>query len=186
MTVQDAEENQTELLHCSASARKDELLAKVGGKEILHAAVDLFYERLLVDPELGKFFHGSNILLLKWHQFNFMSIAFAKVPEDLDVDKLITDKHKRLFEMGLNEKHFDLMIGHLRTTFEELKVDQQLTENAIRTLHHYRSDFQRGANVANSVAVGSARLWQAVHVTAAIAAVALVAWRYVTPPATRR
>ena len=43
----------------------------------MHAAVDNFYDKLAADPMLAPFFQNSDINLLKWHQFNMMSVAFS-------------------------------------------------------------------------------------------------------------
>jgi truncated hemoglobin YjbI len=48
------------------------MLKKLGGKDILQKATDIFYDRQLADPKLARFFRGSEITILKWHQFNLM------------------------------------------------------------------------------------------------------------------
>lgn len=164
-----------EVLHSSQSARKEELLAKLGGKKVLNAAVDKFYDRLLHDPELERFFHGSNISVLKWHQFNFMSIAFSTMPKDLDVEHLVLNKHTRLFEMGLNGKHFDLMMQHLRQTFEELDIDETLIQDAVQVLTPMRRLFEQGGNAANSK---EANWRKGAHITVVVAFVSILTWRF--------
>jgi truncated hemoglobin YjbI len=62
----------TELLHCGANERRHIMLDKLGGKEVLQKATDIFYDRQLADPKLARFFRGSEISILKWHQFNLM------------------------------------------------------------------------------------------------------------------
>jgi hemoglobin len=169
----------TAVLNYGANARKDELLEKIGGKKVLHDAVDRFYGRLLQDPELGRFFTGSNLLLLKWHQFNFMSIAFSSVPEDLDLQQLILEKHKRLFEnIGLNEKHFDIMIKHLRETFEELNIEKDLINHATSVLAPLRVVFKNGAEEAKARR-GSSEALRRLQIAAALAIVGVCALRYV-------
>lgn len=163
-----------EVLHSSQSARKEELLAKLGGKEVLNAAVDKFYDRLLNDPELERFFHGSNLAVLKWHQFNFMSIAFSTMPKDLDVEHLVLNKHTRLFEMGLNGTHFDLMMKHLRKTFEELHIDDSLIQEAVQVLTPMRRLFEEGGNAAKSKSENWKRTAQ---IAAGVALVSILTWR---------
>lgn len=43
------------------------LLEKIGGEELLDTAVDLFYNRVTVDPELVRFFEGHDINRLRAH-----------------------------------------------------------------------------------------------------------------------
>ena len=57
-------------LNSSNNAHKEELMRKLGGKDMLHAAVDKFYDKLTADPVLEPFFRNSDVHLLKWHQFN--------------------------------------------------------------------------------------------------------------------
>ncbi|GAX15632.1 hypothetical protein FisN_3Hh104 [Fistulifera solaris] len=164
-----------EVLHSSQSSRKDELLAKLGGKQVLNAAVDRFYDRLLQDPELQRFFHGNNISVLKWHQFNFMSIAFTTMPKDLDVEHLVLNKHAKLFEMGLNESHFDLMMKHLRSTFEELDIDKALIQEAVQVLTPMRSLFEQGGKAAN---LREENWRKGAQAAAAVAVISLLTWRF--------
>ena len=46
------------------------MLRKLGGKKTLQEATDIFYDRQIEDPRLLKFFKGTDMAILKWHQFN--------------------------------------------------------------------------------------------------------------------
>lgn len=46
------------------------MLEKLGGQEILAEATNKFYEKQVHDERLLKFFHGTDLAILKWHQFN--------------------------------------------------------------------------------------------------------------------
>jgi truncated hemoglobin YjbI len=45
---------------------------KIDGEAALGAAVDAFYERVLVDKALERFFEGHDHAKLRRHQFNFL------------------------------------------------------------------------------------------------------------------
>lgn len=60
----------TALLHYGANERKHHMLRKLGGKKTLQEATDIFYDRQIEDPRLLKFFKGTDMAILKWHQFN--------------------------------------------------------------------------------------------------------------------
>ena len=124
------------------------LKERLGGEDALRAAVDLFYERLTADERLKPFFAGVNMKLLKWHQYHFMSIAFTKIPEDMDVPLLICTKHERLFQMGLNETHFDIVAGHFVETLKGLGVTQPLIDEAVGVIAPLRCVFVEGAKKA--------------------------------------
>jgi truncated hemoglobin YjbI len=60
----------TALLHYGANERKHHMLEKLGGQTVLAEATDRFYDRQVHDEKLLKFFHGTDLSILKWHQFN--------------------------------------------------------------------------------------------------------------------
>ncbi len=60
----------TALLHYGANERKHQMLQKLGGQKVLAEATDIFYNRQIHDERLLKFFHGTDLTILKWHQFN--------------------------------------------------------------------------------------------------------------------
>ena len=130
-------------------ATNESVLDKLGGAPALRAAVDLFYSKLLEDPELAPLFEGANVSLLKWHQFNFMSIAFTEVPEGMDIAELIAVKHAHLFEKGLNEKHFDMVAGHFVGALQELGVQPDIIDQAVGVVAPLRPMFVEGAAKAS-------------------------------------
>ena len=79
-----------------------------------------------------------------------MSVAFSFVPETFDVEELILRKHARLFDMGLNCSHFDLVLQHFQSTLQELGVDDEITMDAVQILLPLRQVFAKG--VADSEA----------------------------------
>ena len=60
----------TALLHYGANERKHQMLQKLGGQNVLAEATDKFYNRQVHDERLLRFFHGTDLTILKWHQFN--------------------------------------------------------------------------------------------------------------------
>mmetsp|Transcript_1537 Transcript_1537/g.1963 ORF Transcript_1537/g.1963 Transcript_1537/m.1963 type:complete len:132 (+) Transcript_1537:58-453(+) len=122
-----------------------DLLTRLGGKPALKAAVEEFYDRLSKDERLEKFFEGVNMTALKAHQFQFMQIAFTKIPDDLNVPDVMAKAHKRLFEKGLNETHFDMVAGHLIGALQHLGVPQPLIDEAIGVVAPLRPVFEDNA-----------------------------------------
>ena len=138
----------TAIIHSGNQIHKDQLLAMIGGKPTLHQAVDLFYERLIRDDQLQVFFAHANVAVLKWHQFNIISFAFTEIPEDFDVADLILTRHRSLFERGLCESHFDVMVEHFDATLRELHVEDQAIEHAKEIIAPLRDVFAQGAHDA--------------------------------------
>lgn len=155
------------------------MLAKLGGQEVLQKATDQFYDKQLRDDRLMKFFNGTDMAILKWHQFNLMSIAFTHVPKEFDVHHLIIVRHQKLFDDGLTELEFDLVMGHFESTLKEMKqqgvlLDESVIEESLAVVRPLRKVFEEGAQMArNRRAAENARqqrrLW-----TAAVAVAALV------------
>ncbi|GKY94935.1 hypothetical protein MPSEU_000458400 [Mayamaea pseudoterrestris] len=136
----------TGVIHSNAHIHKDELLAKIGGEATLHKAVDIFYSRLLQDAELQPFFQHANMTILKWHQFNIMSIAFTQVPNNVDIRRLILSKHVGLFEdCGLTAHHYDIVCRHFEETLQDLHVDPVAIAQAKSVVVPLRDVFAEGA-----------------------------------------
>eukprot|EP00429_Kryptoperidinium_foliaceum_P095289 CAMPEP_0176184312 /NCGR_PEP_ID=MMETSP0121_2-20121125/751_1 /TAXON_ID=160619 /ORGANISM="Kryptoperidinium foliaceum, Strain CCMP 1326" /LENGTH=164 /DNA_ID=CAMNT_0017522685 /DNA_START=82 /DNA_END=573 /DNA_ORIENTATION=- len=135
----------TALLHYGANERKHQMLQKLGGQKVLTEATDRFYDRQINDKRLLKFFHGTDLAILKWHQFNLMSIAFTAVPENFDVRHLILKRHQKLFDEGLDETYFDVVMDHFKSTLTEMKVDPDIIDAAVEVVMHLREYFVQGA-----------------------------------------
>lgn len=167
----------TAILNSNANAHKDWLLNKIGGKHILHQAVDLFYRKLVEDPHLEPFFRHANVAILKWHQFNIMSIAFTQVPDNVNVKDLILSKHRPLFEQhycGLNETHFDIVLQHFCDTLTELDVDSNVIEDAKAVVAPLRDVFAHGQAAAQQQRQSQQQRRQALLVAGGAAMVVLV------------
>ncbi|CAB9497844.1 truncated hemoglobin GlbN [Seminavis robusta] len=127
------------------------LLDRLGGPPALEAAVSIFYDRVVADPELERFFKGVDVDALRDHQYQFMEIAFTKIPEDLDVVAYISDAHARLLRKeGLNESHFDLVAGHLVGTLQGLGVQQAEIDSVVATVGPLRGVFEQAAKEATA------------------------------------
>lgn len=138
----------TGVLHSGASDRKALLLKKIGGNDVLHEAVDRFYAKLVDHPDLQPFFRHANVEVLKWHQFNIMSIAFTSVPDSFSVSDLILGRHKNLFDQGLDESHYRIVIGLFEETLKELDVEPAVIEEAKAVVEPLGGIFRQGAEEA--------------------------------------
>eukprot|EP00980_Cylindrotheca_fusiformis_P001423 scaffold345_cov134-Cylindrotheca_fusiformis.AAC.34 len=135
----------TSLLHYGANERKHIMLEKLGGKRTLDEATDEFYNRQVNDERLRKFFHGTDLAILKWHQFNLMGIAFAAVPENFDVNHLILVRHEHLFDQGLDETYFDCVMEHFTGTLKDMNISPDLIEETYNAILPLRAVFEQGA-----------------------------------------
>lgn len=138
----------TYALHHSALERRRVMLDKLGGESKRREAIDRFYKKQMEDERLLHFFDGTDIEIIKWHQFNLMSIAFTAVPKNFDVESLLLTRHQRLYDQGLNESHFDMVAKHFTDTLEEMNVDPELVKEALEVVMPLRKIFQEGARQA--------------------------------------
>jgi hemoglobin len=122
--------------------KKKTLKDRLGGDAALELAVDIFYEKNVVDQELAKFFDGVDMRKLRAHQVKFMTLAFTEIPKSTDVIGMLEKAHGRLFDMGLSEKHFDLVVGNLVATLQELSVAPNVIDDAIAIVGPLRVVFE--------------------------------------------
>jgi len=119
------------------------LLARLGGEPALRAAVDLFYAKLMTQDSLQPYFEGVAIDKLKEHQYNFMTVAFTGIPEDMDVLGMIREKHSRLYALGMDETDFDVVAGEFVATLTDLQVPQPEIDEAAGVVLPLRAAFMK-------------------------------------------
>lgn len=109
------------------AARENSLYQKLGGKPAIEAAVELFYQKVLVDPRIKHFFDDINMDKQRRKQKEFLSAAFGgPIPY---IGKDMRKAHANL--QGLNESHFNAVAENLQKTLEELKVPKALIDQAM-------------------------------------------------------
>lgn len=126
----------------------ESVLHRLGGPAAVEATVDLFYDKVVRDAFLMPFFESTNLAALKVHQKHFMLLAFSNLlPSDDNhqVSAYLIKQHQRLFQMGLNETHFDRVAGHLVVSLHELQVKSTLIDEVVAILLPLRNSFQEGA-----------------------------------------
>ena len=95
------------------------LYQRLGGEPAIHAAVESFYVRVLGDPLLSPFFTNTNMARLKAHQFAFFSQALGGPRQYSGAS--MGRAHQGL---GIEQRHFDAVAGHLVATLRELGVGE--------------------------------------------------------------
>jgi hemoglobin len=117
------------------------LLKRLGGVTVLAAAIDEFYFRLLADDSLTIFFQNVDLSWLKNHQKNFLMSALSGSVDVESAIKHIRRAHSRLFDKGLNEKHFDMVATHLVQTLKDMGVEQNLVNEVVAVVGPLRPAF---------------------------------------------
>lgn len=91
----------------------------IGGAPAVEAVVDLFYGKVLADPELAGWFEGRDMDRLKRHQRLFVGQALgSKEPYP---GRTMQRAHSGL---AITDAAFDLVVGHLAASLAEAGVDE--------------------------------------------------------------
>lgn len=93
------------------------LFEKLGGRDAVNASVDIFYKKVLADPQINHFFENVEMKRQIAKQKAFLTYAFGGAPNYSD--KTMREAHQHL---SLEEVHFQLVAGHLKSILEELNV----------------------------------------------------------------
>ena len=90
---------------------------QIGGAGSVAAAVDIFYGKVLADPELNDYFADTDMGRVRAHQRAFLTAALGGPNAYAGRD--MGTAHAGL---GVTESAFDAVVGHLAATLTELSV----------------------------------------------------------------
>jgi hemoglobin len=116
----------------------DSLFEKLGSEAAVTAAVDIFYRKVLADTTINRFFDGVDMEVQSAKQKNFLTMAFGGPNNYTGED--MRKGHAHLVKQGLNDENFDAVAGHLKSTLEELKVEDNLINEVLAIAESTRED----------------------------------------------
>src|SRR5262245_32431588 len=93
---------------------------RLGGEAAVAAAVPLFYDKVMADPSLARYFEKLDMDAQIHKQIAFMTMVFGG-PSDY-TGRDLRSAHASLLKKGLGDAAFDAVATHLRSTLEELGV----------------------------------------------------------------
>ena len=102
------------------------LYERIGGKDAVNAAVDLFYSKVLADPRINHYFEGVDMTRQVSHQKAFLTYAFGGMQSYSG--KTMREAHAHL---NLSEDDFNAVAEHLQATLNELGVAQPLIDEVM-------------------------------------------------------
>lgn len=108
---------------------KRPLFERIGGETAIMSAVTLFYEKVLADRELARFFDGMDMPSQIKKQVAFMTMAFGGPHSYTGRDLAVA--HAPLVKKGLNEGHFDRVAVCLKSSLEELSVAGNVVQEVL-------------------------------------------------------
>ncbi len=111
------------------------IFAALGGEAAIDAAVELFYDKVLADPELAPFFERVRIERQKSQMRAFLAMALGG--PDAYRGRDMEAAHRR---HAITDHHFDLVAGHLVATLVELGISEELVAQVVAVVGPLRSD----------------------------------------------
>ena len=114
------------------------LFEQMGGAAAVNAAVDIFYEKVINDHRVNRFFQGVDMELQAEKQRNFLTVALGG-PNNYTGESMRAG-HAHLVAKGLNDTHFDVIVEHLGATLTELGVPADLIGQAAAIVETTRAD----------------------------------------------
>ncbi|MDC1174928.1 group 1 truncated hemoglobin [Bacteriovoracaceae bacterium] len=114
------------------------LFDRIGGKDAVMAAVDIFYNKVMADDRINMFFEGIDMKDQRRKQILFLTYAFGG-PNNYD-GKGMRDAHEKLVAKGLNDNHFNAVVEDLAATLKELGVTEDMIQEVAAIAETTRND----------------------------------------------
>ena len=132
-----------------------DLLTRIGGDNAVRSIVSICCRRVLRDSYLEFFLRDIDMEAARPHLENlFREIVVA---DDNHVDSIVARvqeymllNHERLFNLGLKEGHFDMLIGHLVVSMEALGIDRALGVEVSGAILEFRQIIELGSSEARA------------------------------------
>ena len=134
--LRDVFEMQDDISRAIANRLKVDLFSLIGGRQIVWAASDSFFRRIVADKSINHFFAGADLAHLLAHYKMFIS-ALLGGPEPY-TGQDIGAAHAHLFPQ-LNDSHFDAFLKHFRAALQEVGVRDDRAERVMRVLEGKRN-----------------------------------------------
>ncbi len=112
------------------------LFKRLGEEVAVEAATNLFYDKVIAEPELAQFFENIDVAKQRVKLRTFLTIATGgSHEENLQIMEKV---HKPLRDNGLKPKHFDKWVHLLEETLLELNVPEELVEDVTEYTNSFR------------------------------------------------
>jgi len=119
----------------ATESTRNTLYDRLGGAPVIRALVETFYDRVLADPVLEKFFNGVDVSRLKGHQAMFLTAALGG-PKKYQGQSM-RQAHENL---SIDDATFDRVVDILSETLVVLSVDPSLAGEVMHAVGSLRAD----------------------------------------------
>src|SRR3954469_7597526 len=120
------------------------IFERLGQEQGIRAAVDDFYERVVGDPQLAHYFDDVDLRTLRGHQTALL-VQVTGGPAGYSGRDLAA-AHDRL---GITPQDFDLVVGHLAGTLDDLGVRQEDIAEVGAALTVHRDEITTASSAAS-------------------------------------
>lgn len=114
------------------------LYDRLGGAAAVDAAVGIFYDKVLSDGRLARFFEGVNIETQKGKMKTLLTTVFGGPSQYNGKD--MRSAHAHLVKEGLNDSHFEAVIENLGRTLRSLGVGEPEVKEVLAIANSVRAD----------------------------------------------
>jgi two-component system, chemotaxis family, sensor kinase CheA len=114
------------------------LIELVGGISAVDAAVEIFYRKIMKEPEIASFCDGAEMMILQGRQVEFF-VALLGGPDNRTEDD--NPAHKPLAMLPLSEDQFEAVVGFLTASLAELEVSQEGIDGVVAAYRGEREKF---------------------------------------------
>jgi hemoglobin len=114
------------------------LYERIGKKEMVEKASHYLYVNILRDERLSPFFKDVDIEKQQRKMSAFLTYIFGG--NSLYTGRSLRLAHENVVKAGLNDTHVNAMINCVRKTLQELKLDDELIDEAVQAIEKHRDD----------------------------------------------
>lgn len=120
------------------TARTPTLYERIGGQPAMDLAVDIFYRKVLRDEHIRFFFEDVDMDRQRVKQKRFLTMVCGG--PGWYGGKRLREAHRHLLAWGLNDGHFDRVIGHLGASLEECGVAAEDVAAVVAAAEGFRAE----------------------------------------------
>jgi two-component system chemotaxis sensor kinase CheA len=121
------------------------LFERIGGQNTIDTLIDNFFDKVLVDERVKRFFEGVDTERLRNKEKSYW--AFTLGGEFQYTGKTLGEAHRALLDKGLDGKHFEAMIEIFNATLSEIDIPDELAKEICQTALLTRDEILGDAQV---------------------------------------
>jgi truncated hemoglobin YjbI len=130
------------------SKYNDHVVQRMGGEATFDFLIVSYCERIQGDPRMRRFFGSLTLHSLTFLQKELVLMAFIKPSAENKIDAIkskVTLKFSPIFELGLNDTHFDILEGHFSAALYDCSSKPDVIQTCQKLFATLLPFFQKNA-----------------------------------------